>query len=86
MKKEPKNAEKYICEKCDYKCSKQCDYNRHIMTSKHQNRTNLNNLEPKNATPFTCKNCNKCYKARNSMWYHQQKCKPILDTINNMDK
>ena len=86
MKKEPKNAEKYICLKCDYKCSKQCDYNRHLMTSKHQNRTNLNNLEPKNATPFTCKNCNKCYKARNSMWYHQQKCKPILDTINNMDK
>jgi hypothetical protein len=40
----------------------------------------LNNLEqknPENPQKFICKNCNKCYKARNSLWYHQQKCNSI---------
>jgi hypothetical protein len=30
---------------------------------------------PKNATAnFSCKKCNKAYKARNSLWYHESKC------------
>jgi hypothetical protein len=48
------------------------------LTSKHKNRTNLNDLEqktPKNAENlFICKKCNKEYKARNSLWYHEKKC------------
>ena len=37
----------------------------------------MNNLEQKNAEKcqtFTCKNCNKIYNARNSLWYHEKKC------------
>ena len=48
----PKNAEKYVCEKCDFKCSKKCDYERHLMTPKHQNATEMLH----NATYFTPKN------------------------------
>jgi hypothetical protein len=48
------------------------------MTAKHKNRTNLDKIEHKNAeqpiTHYTCKNCSKNYKARNSLWYHEQKC------------
>ena len=33
----PKNAENFICEKCDYKCSKNSDWLRHISTRKHIN-------------------------------------------------
>jgi hypothetical protein len=48
------------------------------MTSKHINRTNWSNLEQKNAeqpaTHYTCKKCSKKYKARNSLWYHEQRC------------
>ena len=33
--KSPKIAKKFICEKCDYKCSKQYDYDKHILTLKH---------------------------------------------------
>ena len=35
-KNSPKLAEKYYCEYCDYKCSKRSDFNKHILTRKHQ--------------------------------------------------
>jgi hypothetical protein len=48
---------------------------RHLLTSKHKNRTVLNEKNTENTAPcFVCKNCNKSYKARNSLWYHQNKC------------
>jgi hypothetical protein len=73
----PKTAILRHCISCDFKCSKNVDWDRHISTAKHQNRTNLNNLEQKNADlRHICKICKKTYKARNSLWYHQQKCKP----------
>ena len=40
--------------------------------------TNLNVIEQKNET-YSCKNCNKIYKGRNGLWYHEQKC-----TLNKM--
>ena len=36
----PKNANKYRCDGCDFKCSKLSEYNRHLLTRKHQNATN----------------------------------------------
>ena len=75
MKKTPKNAESYDCENCDFKCCKESDWNRHLLTSKHKTRTKLNDFVPKNAeNNYKCQNCNKIYKARNSLWYHKQKC------------
>jgi hypothetical protein len=76
----PKIAKIYECNYCDYKCCKSSDYNKHINTTKHKNRTKLNVLEQKvaeNRQGFICKNCNKFYNARNSLWYHEQKCKEI---------
>jgi hypothetical protein len=73
----PKNAKKFACQNCDFKCSKWCDWDRHLSTAKHKNRTKLNVLE-QHFTPFTpnfiCNNCNKIYSARNSLWYHKKKC------------
>jgi hypothetical protein len=86
MEKPPKNAEKIHCEVCNFKCCKQSDWSRHITTRKHQNRTNLNIIHAKNADKFTCAYCNKNYNARNSLWYHQQKCNQNIiqpDTTNN---
>ena len=68
-----KVANNFICDFCDYICSNINDYKKHLTTSKHINRTKLNGLEPKVAC-FICKYCNKCYNARNSLWYHEQKC------------
>jgi hypothetical protein len=88
MKKTPKNAEKFECEICSFICCKESEWDRHILTPKHKNRTKLNGLEPKNAgNIFTCQNCNKTYKARNSLWYHKQKClqleNKIIDSSSN---
>jgi hypothetical protein len=77
MENTPNYAILRHCESCDFKCSKNVDWERHINTAKHKNRTKLNNLEQKNADlRHICKICKKTYKARNSLWYHQQKCKP----------
>ena len=74
----PNYAKLRNCINCNFKCYKNIDWERHINTSKHKNRTNLTILEQN--TPiyakglFTCKKCNKEYKARNSLWYHEKKC------------
>jgi len=86
MKKVPKSSEIFVCEKCDYTTCRKSQYNRHVNTPKHQNMTNLNDGEQFSSKKFICNNCNKCYKARNGLWYHQQTCKPALathDTSNN---
>jgi hypothetical protein len=78
MKITLKNADKFKCEYCDFKCSKQSDWERHINTLKHNKHLYLNNIEQNYAkkTPlYICSNCNKIYKARTSLWYHKQKCK-----------
>lgn len=75
--KNAKNADKFVCEYCDFKCSKKSNHLKHLSTLKHINRTKLNELEIKNAKKcqeYICKYCNKNYNARNSLWYHEKKC------------
>jgi hypothetical protein len=85
----PKNAQKFICETCDFKCSKQSDWNRHTMTSKHKNLINPNNFTPKNAeSVFSC-DCGKVYKHMSSLCAHKKKCSgesQYIDGINIKDK
>lgn len=86
MKKSPKIAKYFYCKTCDYKCCKQCEYDKHVLTAKHHFRTNLNDLSPKIADKnYVCNSCNKTYKARNSLWYHQKKCVIKLDDENPDD-
>jgi hypothetical protein len=90
MKKTPKNAENYKCEFCDFLCRKKSDWDRHLITPKHKNRTILNDFTPKNAKLYTCEICNKSYNARNSLWYHNKKCSANINdnysTHDNGDK
>ena len=83
----PKPAKYYNCKQCIFTCSKLSDWKRHIMTNKHLHRINLNNIEQEYIQPdkFICKICCKNYKARNSLWYHEQKCKPIEETVTNVE-
>jgi len=80
--KTPKNADKFICNPCNFKCSKQCDYNIHLLTAKHQrtytdlqqtyNKTYIlkNKKEPK---IYVC-DCGIEYKYRQSLNKHKQTC------------
>ena len=80
MKKNAENADEFICKDCDFKCCKLSNWTTHTLTRKHQNRTNLNEIVPKtSAACFKCKKCNKEYKARNSLWYHESKCTLIVE-------
>jgi hypothetical protein len=74
----PENADKYLCETCDFKCSKLSNYNTHLMTAKHIYRQNRTEKSQQNAVPeFACE-CGKIYKARNSLWYHKRVCKTLV--------
>lgn len=84
MEKSLKIPQEYNCKYCNYITCSFKDFNKHLHTNKHLNRTNLNNLEQnilENPKEYKCKICNKSYKARNSLWYHEQKCN--IQEINN---
>jgi hypothetical protein len=88
--KVPKSSVTYVCQPCDYTTCRKSQYTRHLSTAKHQTNcfsTNSNNLVPKSSKPLICTNCNKGYKERTGLWYHQQKCFPPIvantDASNN---
>lgn len=77
-----KNAQKYHCEICDYSCSKQCDYKKHLLTLKHKNVDKiLTNLD-KNAEncaenkKYACE-CGKQYAFRQGLSVHKKKCETV---------
>jgi hypothetical protein len=87
MQNAQENAEKYVCEACDFNCRKLSNWNIHISTTKHLHRTKIPELEqPKsNNKSYKCKHCDKEYKARNSLWYHENKCN-INTTLNQEEQ
>ena len=83
----PKNAKKYNCKKCDFKCYKKCDYDRHLGTAKHK-RIHLDTIfTPKNAeNMYVCEKCNKQYKFNSGLWKHKQKCNNNIKYKKNIKK
>jgi len=75
MKKAPFYEKVFECKPCDFKCSKKSDWDRHLFTAKHLNNINLDQFSEKNSNGFACVFCSKEYKHRNSLWYHNKKCK-----------
>jgi hypothetical protein len=84
MPKNAKNAENFFCEKCNFTCSKESNYIKHLATRKHQIRTNTKKYEekmPKNAaTAYECE-CGRVYKHASSLWNHKKKCAPCITEI-----
>ena len=80
--KTPKNAEKYICVKCDFKCIKQSDYKRHLLTAKHERMTLNDEKTQKNAksNDYICE-CGKIYKYRQGLHKHKKVCALINNSI-----
>ena len=72
---ELKKAVVFYCKICDYTCSKQSQWDRHIDTRKHKNvdkiLTNVDILGPKKV--HTC-HCGKNYSHRQSLSIHKKKC------------
>jgi hypothetical protein len=73
-----KGQNNYVCESCDYKCCKKYSWDRHLLTLKHQESTNGNNLGAKGQLKaYECENCGKEYSERTGLWRHKQKCTHI---------
>ncbi len=84
-KKSPKISKNFYCNKCDYRCSRQSEYNKHVSTAKHKRLTSVNKKISENTQHFFCTSCNKQYKSRVGLWKHQQKCTNVLDISNKED-
>ena len=84
-----KVPEKYKCLCCDYSSSRKSQYDRHTLTSKHQNLTKSNNLSSESSDIHICDNCNKKYKSRVGLWSHKKKCiikkDEAFETIEGVD-
>jgi hypothetical protein len=76
--KSPKIAKNFVCKSCNYKCSKQSDFNKHLITAKHNKIINDNIMSQKIAFAHSCL-CGKTYKFASGLSRHKQKCY----TINN---
>ena len=74
--------QKYVCDVCDYECSKKSSWSQHLLTSKHQ-RANLG-LMPANKE-YICDGCNIKFAHQSSYCRHKKKCKDI-NVDSNEDK
>ena len=76
----PKSSSKYMCDTCDFKCSRHSQYTRHLLTLKHKNAYKLltmaDNIVPK-SSKYSCE-CGKVYTHRQSLCKHKKTCNSIV--------
>ena len=75
------DAFKYKCDKCDFKCNKKYDYNRHVSTRKHikiHEDNDLGAIEGKQS--YSC-HCGNVYKHLSGLYRHKKVC-----ILGNTDK
>jgi len=84
-----KTRHKYYCEKCDYKCIKLSDYNKHLLTRKHTNDDIImTEKSPKvakladNNKSYIC-GCGKTYKYRQGLSAHKKQCNYVESVEDN---
>ena len=57
----------HFCKECDVSCSKNNDWNRHLLTAKHKKNTSSDNIISKVSADYSCEKCDyKCGKR--SLW------------------
>ena len=65
---------KFQCKKCNYSCSKQSDWNRHIMRLKHTTETKMKHSNVANKNIYECIYCKQSFTSRTTEWRHRKKC------------
>jgi len=81
-KNTPKNASNFQCEKCNFICFKNSDFNRHITTAKHKMMTFGDINTPKTPTCI----CGKEFKYRQGLHRHKKSCIHINTYVSNQCK
>ena len=69
----PKNAENFYCKKCRFKCSKQSNFDTHLLTAKHK-KIHKDTMKMPYLSMYSCSSCGKEYKFHSGLWRHKQKC------------
>lgn len=86
-KKSLKKSPNYSCNICDYNTCKKSDYDKHIVTRKHNGMVTMETKEtkksPKVAQHNMCYKCNKKYNTRSGLWKHDKKCNVNKNVILN---
>ena len=77
------NANKFVCVGCDFKCSKQSNYDTHLLTHKHQKimGNNQSECQPSSTISFICPNCNKKYSHLSGLCRHRKICVSVKQDI-----
>ena len=69
---------KYTCESCNFICSKQSNYNTHLLTRKHKKITDGNNFDAKKI--YKCI-CGSIYKYASGYCRHKKNCNYVPEKI-----
>jgi hypothetical protein len=72
-KKVQKVPQKYLCEYCDYSTCRKSQYDRHLLTPKHENGKNGNEKVQKVPHCFACE-CGREYKHMSGLSRHKKLC------------
>ena len=77
------NAANFICENCDFRCSKQSNFNTHLLTRKHKKimEDNQNECQPSSSASFSCGDCNKKYSHLSGLCRHRKTCVAVKQQI-----
>jgi hypothetical protein len=87
----------FECIKCDYSTSYKYNFDKHLLTPKHQKNTfcqqtatfvnqKYEKVWESMENKFECKVCNKFYKDRSGLWRHNKKCFPLIqETLSNKE-
>ena len=90
-----KYNDSFYCLVCDYSTSYKCNYDKHIVTSKHTMATNGNKSQQKvsesisvSSNDIACSICCKKYQNRSGLWRHKKKCGIIQckEDLNDLTK
>jgi len=77
------NANKFVCVGCDFRCSKQSNYETHLSTYKHQKIMGNIQTESKPSLSFICPNCNKKYSHLSGLCRHRKICVSVKQNISD---
>ena len=72
----PKIPKKFSCNACHYYTSNKKDYDKHLLTAKHQKMTigsNLGEMEVTKIPTYDCE-CSKVFKTHGGLWKHKKRC------------
>jgi hypothetical protein len=84
-----KSSKFFSCIKCDYITEKKYNFDKHILTAKHQSAMFSNEKVAKSSKLsqiHICSSCNKTYKDYSGLWRHKQKCSNNVKNILESEK